>query len=79
MNYPEGLTGAAICQMEGHEWRNGGICIYCGERLRCLCGQFVRSDQLDQHVKNCPTIEEMQGGCPICEGGKGSACSWHFI
>lgn len=71
MNYPDGLTDAAICHMEGHEYRDGGICIRCGNRLRCLCGRFVRSDGFETHAKTCSAIEDMQNGCPICEGGEG--------
>lgn len=39
------------CHYGDHTWRGGGTCLHCGKRLRCgLCGQFVREDDLDNHV-----------------------------
>lgn len=44
------------CYMEGHLWRGGGVCVRCGEELRCYCGRFIREDQLDAHVESCPWV-----------------------
>lgn len=80
MSAAEGYTPRwAICMMEGCNWRGGSRCVNCGARLRCLCGRFVRDDHMAEHCKTCPTVEDFLGGCPICEGGNGSACGSHFL
>jgi hypothetical protein len=44
---------APDCQYGDHTWRGGSVCVRCGERLRCYCGQFVREDELDVHLETC--------------------------
>lgn len=42
------------CYNGDHTWRGTSLCVYCGIRLRCECGQFVREDGFDAHYKRCP-------------------------
>ena len=53
MSLPEDTPREAFCSMEGHDWRGGGVCVRCGEQLRCGCGQFVRDDDFDAHLRVC--------------------------
>lgn len=55
----EGGTEAPCSYSGDHRYGDGGICANCGERLRCLCGRFLRVDQLVEHEKVCPVIEDM--------------------
>ncbi len=52
---PDWCQGAVACQYEGHEYGDGGACVRCGERLRCVCGQFFRVDGFEEHIPRCPT------------------------
>ena len=55
--YPEDLPTTALCHMEGHDWgREGGVCLNCGEQLRCgACRRFVTIESLGQHIEqDCP-------------------------
>jgi hypothetical protein len=49
--YPEDLPREALCYVDGgHRW-DGGVCVNCGERLRCgMCGCFVTIEGLDRHL-----------------------------
>lgn len=60
MSYPEGLPATAYCIMEGHDYRGGGACVRCGDRLRCECGQFVTDAGFDAHLANCPTMRGIE-------------------
>lgn len=44
---------------------------------RCeICGKVCRTWQgLSSHDRH----KHDDGGCPICEGGFGQACWWHFL
>lgn len=39
-----------------HQWHGKSMCPECGARLRCLCGRFVREDNLEAHMDACPTM-----------------------
>lgn len=58
--YPDYISARDLCVMEGCEFGDGGSCRRCGERLRCVCGQFVTVASLEgpdfTHLKKCPTI-----------------------
>lgn len=54
MTYGYGIN--PDCHYGDHEWRGGGVCVSCGERLRCNCGRFIRSADLDAHVVDCPWV-----------------------
>ncbi len=41
--------------MNDHRWNGTSQC-ECGARLRCICGCFVREDNLAAHVAKCRTI-----------------------
>lgn len=41
------------CHNNDHTWCGGGICVRCGKRLRCLCGQFIREDGVEDHLDSC--------------------------
>ncbi len=43
-------TGEPPCYVTNDHYWSGGICTSCGERLRCLCGRFIRVDDLDAHI-----------------------------
>ena len=45
----------ADCYFGDHDWRGTSRC-RCGARLRCICGVFIREDNIDEHVKRCPVI-----------------------
>jgi hypothetical protein len=49
------MMGYDGCQ-SGHYWHGSSLCSECGARLRCICGAFVREDNLDEHMKTCRTI-----------------------
>lgn len=55
------------CQT-GHYWSdrgNGGICNFCGEKLRCdFCGAFMRVDGIDAHLAKCRVLSKL----PVEEG-----------
>jgi hypothetical protein len=40
--------------LSGHYWNGSSICSRCGARLHCACGQFMREDSIDEHMKRCP-------------------------
>jgi hypothetical protein len=42
------------CYYGDHDWLGGGVCLACGKRLRCGCGQFVTEDGLEKHIEVCP-------------------------
>jgi hypothetical protein len=43
------------CHFGDHDWRGSGVCVHCGKRLRCYCGQFVTEDGIDKHIRDsCP-------------------------
>ena len=45
----------ADCYFGDHTWLGGGSCVRCGKQLRCYCGQFVREDDIDRHLReSCP-------------------------
>jgi hypothetical protein len=48
------------CYFGDHEWR-GGVCVGCGERFRCECGQFLYADdaRLTAHAEVCPVIRKL--------------------
>lgn len=50
-----------MCAYEGHDWR-GGVCAACGERLRCVCGRFVKVDDIREHINggDCPFIAALE-------------------
>ena len=56
MSYPEGLMPSAFCQMEGCNYRDGGVCVNCGDRLRCVCGQFISVRNMDDHFDICRSV-----------------------
>ncbi len=61
MSYPEGLHGADYCALEGHVRNGGSECLRCEEMLRCGCGQYVREDKLEEHLReHCPMIKKQQ-------------------
>ena len=39
--------------LSGHHWAGSSQCQWCGERLRCECGCYVRADNLDAHIPKC--------------------------
>ena len=49
-----------------HDWKGGGICVHCGTRLTCMCGQFIRADKMDAHLYpdtgDCPFIASLNIG-----------------
>lgn len=63
------------CYYGDHDYQGSARCVRCGHQPRCVCGQFVRIDDTD-HFDACPVVADR--GCPLCEGGRGMACSWHF-
>lgn len=43
------------CHYGDHSWYGGGVCVRCGIQLRCYCGQFVREDDIERHLReSCP-------------------------
>lgn len=65
--YPDGLWPSDYCHMEGHQFRDGGVCIRCGERLRCYsCGRYMtlskESLAYHAHMPCSPDCE----GCDLC-------------
>jgi hypothetical protein len=44
------------CYYGDHDWCGGGICLSCGKRLRCGCGQFIRADDGEKHIETCPQV-----------------------
>jgi hypothetical protein len=44
------------CYYGDHEWRRG-VCIGCGKRFRCACGQFQDADSLEDHAESCPWVK----------------------
>lgn len=75
MSLPEDTPLSAICAMEGHDWRGGGICPRCDCRLRCSeCGQFVTEDALVLHGFECrginldEPIDDREAPCVECDG-----------
>jgi hypothetical protein len=48
------------CQYGDHTWRGGSICVLCGKRLHCACGQFIREDSIERHLKVCPSEEAVR-------------------
>jgi hypothetical protein len=55
------------CWNNDHTWHGGGICTLCGERLRCICGQFVTVDGFDAHAAVCPVLRRLVPE-PVGEG-----------
>jgi hypothetical protein len=45
--------------LSGCHWGGGSVCSYCGTRLRCCCGQFVREDSLELHFRMCPVLSRI--------------------
>ena len=39
----------SYCCMGGHYWNGTSQCVRCGARLRCICGVYVREDNIDEH------------------------------
>lgn len=74
--YPPDISGAALCYVDGgHRWNGTSTCAECGDRLRCLCGQFVREDALDSH--RCPSIPPCPLGCESPEDCERNAVCAH--
>lgn len=46
----------ADCHFGDHEWNGTSQC-RCGARLRCMCGVYIREDNLNDHYKRCPWVE----------------------
>lgn len=40
------------CHYGDHAWRGTSTCVRCGNRLRCVCGCYVREDNMNAHVKD---------------------------
>lgn len=59
------IPSSAACVMEGHNWSGGGVCNQCGDRLRCLCGQFIRDD--GDHMDSCPVVAKLVVTCASCD------------
>lgn len=56
----------APCVTEGHDWSGRGICSQCGDRLRCLCGAFIR-DGDGTHFNRCRTVtRQMEAARRAC-------------
>ena len=49
------------CHFGDHTWRGGGVCVFCGTRLRCFCGQFVREDSIEDHLDSCRWLVTVSG------------------
>ena len=65
---------AAICMMEGCEFHGGSTCTNCKRHLRCpACGQFVREETLDGHLKDCK-IAKRKWGAATPEVGEWEPC-----
>lgn len=43
------------CHYGDHHWV-GGRCSLCGKPFRCLCGRFLRIEDLDDHIDKCPSL-----------------------
>lgn len=48
------------CHYGDHWWNGESVCSRCGKQLRCICGQFIREEDLDKHIGD----EENPGPCP---------------
>jgi hypothetical protein len=74
--YPEGLWPQDYCYMEGHEFRDGGICTRCGERLRCsFCGRYMTlSDESVAHHAHMPCSPDCEG-CDLCNETSGGTAT----
>lgn len=49
------------CYVTNDHYWHGGSCSECGKQLRCICGRFIKVDDLDTHMRNaCPTIARME-------------------
>lgn len=44
------------CYFGDHEWRGGG-CIGCGVRFRCVCGVYLKVENLDKHTDSCRWLQ----------------------
>lgn len=50
------------CHYGDHTWLGGSICVRCDKRLRCMCGQFMREDSIEAHLKVCRIYANMPEG-----------------
>lgn len=50
---------SADCHYGDHFWLGGGVCVRCGKRLRCGCGQFVTEAGIEAHLERCPVTERL--------------------
>jgi hypothetical protein len=52
------MSGAANadCHYGDHHW-DGGVCSWCGKRLRCQCGCFITVEGIDAHLEKCRAIQ----------------------
>lgn len=48
-----------LCSILGHYWNGAGVCRRCGDRLRCVCGEFVRQDTLSVHFDRCRKLRQI--------------------
>lgn len=46
------------CYYGDHDWQGGSRCVNCDERLRCVCGRFLRADSAYAHLDVCPILSE---------------------
>lgn len=44
------------CHYGDHSWHGGGVCVRCGDRLRCCCGAFVTEDGIETHLQTCRIV-----------------------
>lgn len=44
--------------LSGCYWGGSSVCSVCGDRLRCVCGAYVREDNLDKHIDNSCRLTE---------------------
>jgi hypothetical protein len=53
------MTGDAPCWASNDHYWSGGVCTACGARLRCMCGRFIKVEDLDAHFNRgeCRTAE----------------------
>ena len=53
----------AECYVEDHQWRSeGGVCVWCGARLRCACGAFAKEKDAwwEYHLPRCRYLRTIQ-------------------
>jgi len=67
--YPDDIQPWQVCYMEGCSFRDGGVCVNCGQRLRCYyCKCFIRVDGIDAHMEKYHPMpcDEQCEGCELC-------------